>query len=440
MAKKKEQASMCFLLKEELQTNDNQAGRRPGVIIPWYCVRHLLDSDIIRLGEVIQLVGYEQTNKSLFGFELVRLFLMAGGFAAIIDTEDKLSVDNTLRPALGEAMFPRDPAARRFIVKVSKSINGEDSWQEAVDQLVDDYKADEEASKRPFIIVVDSLLGSGLAEVQKKHKESGGVSKARSTDGAARAGAISAWFNGFLHKLVGTNILLVFVNHLGVNISMDGMPSYGPKDKVLGGQASQFKSSTILKFRKHGVAKLKNMESKIIDIKVLKNSFGCDGRSMQVDFIADMARGPDGEFVRDDAGFPRRRLYWDWDAASGRMMSRFCVGISDKDKKESVSEETKKLFPGMKVKAQRVSIPSEDIEGWTWAQLGRAITERPKLYDTLMQHIKLAVNNTPKDIERFVPVRDDASDALAAMRGDEDWDDAGSRENLAVDDEGDFSA
>ncbi|HDL85246.1 MAG TPA: hypothetical protein ENH11_02795 [Candidatus Acetothermia bacterium] len=399
-------------------------GESGGVELRSFAERWLMDSNVVRFGELCMYAGDPASGKSQYMSNMAALFVRAGGAAEIIDTEHKSNAAASIIPNVGEDVYYSDrfgfsTAGSIDVVREAKKGDPDaqeehqKAWMAMLTQRVKAIKNTPELKDMPIFLGIDSLLGAASSESRKKYDEGDGAIGGRTATGMARAASLTEWFANFSTDLAGTNITVAFTNHGKTKIDMGGPPSYGKKPKhIPGGDAPQFHSSTILYFTRGAPVKKMSVGGRSVYISVRKNSFGDDQRQLQVTFYYDILKDANDVVVRDENGNPMRKLLWDWDEATADLLKRFCL-----DEKKRIGA-ARAVFPGLSMSNGRVSCKTHNIEGVTPTEFGRFIMKNDELYQKIMEIPRLTIHHAPKNLV-LVP---DWSDLEEPTVEDGEWD------------------
>lgn len=375
-----------------------------GYPIPYYSERYIRDSNVYITGQVEMYVGDPGSGKSSYGFHVASGFLDVGGYFFFIETENKVS-PVTLRANLGAERY--DSGRVQLIpagsVDMETDEDDEDkssqSWQGVLSGVIAQIR-EQKLQKLPVYILVDSLLGAAGSESRKEYQEEG-QSKGRSTSDMARAASITRFIANLVADLRGTNILVAFTNHGKKQIDMSGRPVMGTGRSIPGGDSIIFHCSLVLWFAKGGKEGDVRTVGRAVRIDCHKNSFGGEERKLGISFRYDHVRDPEtGEYIMDKNNEYIRRVYWNWHAATGKLLGSFCCKDNNDDKLSSA--ESRKLI-NLHSKGGKFTCPELELseEGDTSGQdrsqngLGLALEAHPDVEKHIRGFPRLAICQYP---------------------------------------------
>jgi hypothetical protein len=248
-----------------------------GLQLPSLALMYLLESNVLPLSKGIGIAGPYQSNKSTFGFEILRWFANAGGASDLIETEgDKVSGD--LIPSL---LGPEAYKAFR-----SQSVSSIEEAQTALTRIIDKFQGYED---RNFAVgvLLDSLSGSNTEGASKTINEEG-----HATQDYARAASLwTSYFKTAFNRLPGWPMTLIYVNHL-----KDAMNAPTGTKTTPGGVAQYFHASIYIWLRMMeekqyktwkvgGKSVTRPTSVRRLRIKCEKNSLGSAHRQVDVNLI-----------------------------------------------------------------------------------------------------------------------------------------------------------
>jgi hypothetical protein len=276
-----------------------------GIELPALCLKWLLDMNVLPLSKCIGVAGAYQTNKSSLGFEIIRWIIDAGGAANFDECEGAKFSPSLARSIIG----PRYDS--RFIY--TQCLTVQDAQQSLTEKLKD-YK---KYTKRDelFGFLLDSISGSATEETVKKLEKEGSMSRSFPT-------AALAWndfFKAHAARLVSWPATFVYINHL--KEVPQTVASGAIVQRTPGGTAQSYHASFYLYVYRLGSGDQKQTlevdeevmkrphEVRPLIIRCHKNSLGTENRMIQPDFI----------FWKDEQN--NQTSYFDWDAATARLLS-----------------------------------------------------------------------------------------------------------------------
>ena len=249
--------------------------------IPWPCLAlmWLTESTVMPLGKLIGLAGESQSQKSTLGFEMMGWMMRHGAVARLLENEGAKWSDTLIRSLIG-------PYVEKNQFGIDECSNIGQVQQMTTSTL--EFLKKNEYTKQLTGIMVDSLVGTTTEERATKIVKDGEAGRAFA-DGALSWTAYMAWLSG---RLIGWPIIWLFINHLKDKQSDGGKP--GGKTTP-GGKAQRFYSALYFWVRRTGRSERATWEVdgkliscpmtiRSINIHCEKNSYGVDGRKMNVDF------------------------------------------------------------------------------------------------------------------------------------------------------------
>jgi hypothetical protein len=365
---KKEKASPQQNVSSYLKTANNEdrkdCGGIVGLPLPSLALMYLFESNVLPLSKGIGIAGPYQSNKSTFGFEILRWFANAQGVAELIETEgDKVSGD--LIPSL---MGPEAYKAFR-----SRSVVSIEEAQTSLTRIIDEFQKFEDRNFAAAVLL-DSLSGSNTEGASKTINEDG-----HATQDYARAASLwTSYFKTAFNRLPGWPMTLIYVNHL-----KDAMNAPTGTKTTPGGVAQYFHASIYVWLRMmeekqyktwkvNGKSIMRPTSVRRLRIKCEKNSLGSAHRQVDVNLIwyPDLEgnqitefdwHGADAAFVaghQDDVG-----LCYDGEPHFTKLV-KLCDMSCEKN-----------LYSSKKLKL-------EDAEGY---EAGLALRKDPEMWEALQR-------------------------------------------------------
>lgn len=316
-----------------------------GLQVP-FLLEYVLGQSVLQLSQFYQVVGEPSSNKSAFGFELVRIFAENGGFGYLIENENKFSPNfaNSICGYPDELGTPDNPVETLGVVPA----NSLEDWQAKYQYLHRQVRQRMEPAKTkknrapglgriyPVMFMLDSISGK-LSEGKADKIEDRGFA---SRDYAVEAALIQDFLKKIVVDLVGWPFIFVAINHLKKRQKQVG---HGIDRQKPGGTHISFQEATELELTR--IKKLRYVDARTgavssetggnrIKIQNKKNSMGQDERSVNVDILWRYDRSPaDGEV--------RQYTEWDWggglvellttiESATARKQIREIVDITAK--------------------------------------------------------------------------------------------------------------
>ena len=302
-------AQQARLGSVRMYAGDDLTNNMTGVRLPGLCLEWLLGMDVWPARKVMFIAGESQAMKSTLGFEVNRWLLGAGGIGQLHETEgDKVS-DLVARGLMGPAYRDRVRFQKLLTTTVEEA---QQAWTS-----LHAYIVEKGITRRPVFAQLDSLSGVETESAGEKLDANGYAS------GQAYPEAAKAW--GKYLKQVAVWALdgpffYHLINHLKDDIAQ--MPTGGPPVKrTPGGKQQRFTASCYIWLKRIDKGARQEWEEptgeilgrfheyRTIQMLTDKNTFGPDGRRIEVDFLA--WREPDGG----------QCFRWDWPSADARWLS-----------------------------------------------------------------------------------------------------------------------
>jgi len=295
------------------------------VPVPSIALQWLINSNGWPVGRTTTSAGDPKTFKSTFAQQLMAWFLMAGGMATMIDTENKQSGE-TLEAMVDATGINPDDLKKRCLIGSAQSM---EQWQAIVlkhsDMLKSKYGMPEKCPL-PFINVVDSLTGvNSQAGTDELVENEGGVAQSRvgqqnakalfqfMRDGARRS------MSGDQPSTIRWPVCLHTVSH-----QRDRGDGFKGKERS-GGVSPDFYTSLDLVFSMGGTSAYNNSfkktpdcgkQGRVITITVRYSSMGPDGKDQNISVPVIM------EYERLESGMNRRTVVYDWGAADTHFLAQ----------------------------------------------------------------------------------------------------------------------
>jgi RecA/RadA recombinase len=355
-----------------------------GVLIPTYAERYARDSNVYFVEKIEMYAGGYGSGKSSYGFHVGCAFVDAGGLFVIIDTENKTSM-KTVESNMGKH---RIDTGRVWLIQTGTMYNAApdkkdkkksaedevketiDSWQAKLKELLTAFK--EKNLGIPIYVLVDSMLGAAGAEAFAALEATGEI-QGRSSIAIAQAASLATYFKALTGLMLGVPVLVAFTNQANQKISMDGKPVYGDGLSIPGGEKPKLASHLMLHFIRGGSEETTSEAGREVIIKVRKNSFGGEERSIRVSFAYDHLKDEAGEVMLDSEGHPIRVVNWDWTEATGKLLAASFV------EKDHLNAEARKSFIITSPRAKRFNCPQLNLTDADFVELGRAFESNPEV-------------------------------------------------------------
>jgi len=337
-------------------TNDdeNQYGPQLMSLAQMYVYK----ANILPLGNILGIAGATMSRKSAYGFDLCRFILSIGGAAHLIEHENKFN-KQFMHSILGKGAISIVPAS-----------TVEDAQASLVEVLTK-YK-EKARNAFPYIIGIDSLAGSGTKNSNDSINKSGYASKSY----PEAANLWSSFFKTVSSDLIDLNVLVYFTNHLKKKIDTMG---FGTQYTKQGGTAPDFHAGQYMYFTPVGKIKSVAKPGEFIQIKTHKCGTGPAGHNLVVPIIDTIQIDP-------DTGEPIQSIYWDWDAATAKLL------VSDK-----LSTTIKNSFD-ITCNSNKYSSKEVGVTQVTDSELGRAIHSNPELFDEFRK--RLHIHRFPIELKK----------------------------------------
>ena len=377
MAKEKEVSAMqSTLMSSMLKYTQQKFGDR--VYVASGALKHLIglpfdnlaqmwlfDSNVLLLGKSVGIAGAPMTNKSAFGYDIIKMFLKHGGSATLIENEG-----GKWSPVLLESIACADTGLENVLVTHSTSIEEAQSMMTGMLEQIKKLSNHNQL----YLLLLDSLSGSDTQDNAEKQR-SEGFAEARAYP--AQAASWTRFFKTFSIDLMSWPINFVFVNHLKQSINFTG---YGPPpEHTPGGDAQRFSSAWYIHINRMGKGEHKveldngkEIVNQVHEIRPLrfqmsKSSMGTENRSIMADFVFYML--PDGKQVS----------YFDWHGATAYLLNYF-----QNEKGTGVDKSALRDIVDVNVVSKRYSSKKLGVDGLTAASFGKLIDSNSKLLNELI--------------------------------------------------------
>jgi RecA/RadA recombinase len=292
-----------------------------GLKIP-FPLQYILGCGVLPLGIVMEINGAPQSCKSMFAYELGRMFAESGGWLEFIVTEGKISKN------LAYSVMGWEPERRKaFFPYMAQNMKVWQSlMQERIGQTIDMVERGDSASGMPpgatypVMFCVDSIMGANLPETEKRINDDGFAGRSF----PAEALSLTTYLKRIANMVMPYPFLAAFINHLKITESDD---AYTPAKKSRpGGKQLRFSETfEIQMYRRASETALDKssgagaeIHRRLIEMEVAKNSIGTDGRKIQV-YVS-------WKFQSIGNGMSIQRTKWDWNEATTRMLANFQAG------------------------------------------------------------------------------------------------------------------
>jgi len=258
-----------------------------GIPIP-FALEWLLQSTVMPLGRIVQIVGKTGSNKSSLAIEFIRLMRMWEGVGYMFENESRFNAELALS-ILGH------PAGSLDEVLGHIPCENMNDWQTKLQKVVEALIAKMQIKSKtnlkplgciyPVGLIVDSVMGKLTFESTKNIEDKGFAGRKHPDE----ALSITNFLKSFADKLTDYPFILFLVNHL----KMKKIEGTNATERIkTGGELIGFQESIELECKKLGdIHNINpNKEASIdaggnrLSIKCFKNSFGQTNRELQVDF------------------------------------------------------------------------------------------------------------------------------------------------------------
>jgi hypothetical protein len=255
---------------------------------------------------------------------------------------------------------------------VFNSTQSLDDWQQKLTKSIEKAKSfsvKPKGERVPVLITVDSLNMKSAEKTQDKIRAEG---FAEDRGFPIEAMKITRYLKAM--DLIGTTANVGFVQHLVQDIS--AAPGYnGPQMKESGAIISSFATSMHLRMHKGKSIRVANhaqapqngppIEGYQIWLSCERSCIGPDKNQLCVDFL--------WQHVENEDGSTRQAMWYDWDAALGRMLVH--RKYADKEMFAYDKDRMNKLIPFTQPKTDRVNCEMLGLEGASLTEFGKAIRE-----------------------------------------------------------------
>lgn len=273
-----------------------------GLPLRHLCLRYLFAQTVLPLGRIFHIFGAKGSNKSSLLSEFFRWHIDYGGGGELTEVEAKDS------PDLRRSILRTERAARRVGVGEAKKL---EDWQRQVSWGVEDMVDWQERTFGglclPVCFGVDAIMSAITESESKKMDEDGAAG--RGSYGAS-AGIISNFLKATPGMLRNTPFSLVLVNH-----EKEGTDARNSRIKVYrqpGGQAPGFHATFELQMSRGPIKETARSKSKMLTMRLKKNSLGDPDRQLAVNFI--------WMWTKDANDQPLQQAYFDWFGASTGLL------------------------------------------------------------------------------------------------------------------------
>jgi hypothetical protein len=212
-----------------------------------FVFQYLLGTNVLPFNRQISLQGKPGEGKSTAGWIISEMVCQAGGFTAVVETEDKPNVDQI--DAILSQITPEQYSNSYAVMKKNKTT------ELMLSKMSVAMKTFDETSNRevPGLLLVDSF-SQPTSEKTKKQVEKDGVAATGFND-AQKAKVITDTFKAMADQLTKGPFIQILIHQ--EKTAIDTSPNWGgnapaPKASVVGGDGIQFKDSIAIGITKHG--------------------------------------------------------------------------------------------------------------------------------------------------------------------------------------------
>jgi hypothetical protein len=372
-------------------------------------LQFLFSSRVMPLGVCMELAGERMSCKSLFTYELGRIFCDNGGWMELINTESKYS------QTLAMSILGYD---RPYAIN-AQMINDMSLWQKALktraESIIDGMVSGDKANgipagaTYPVLLAVDSIAGASLSETNARIDKDGSAGRAFPLE----ALSLTNYLKYLAGQISPYPITGLFVNHLKIK---PGENMYQPaEERTPGGTHVKFQVSLIVyMYRKAKSTHLDpspsgsgTIERRQIQFKIAKSSIGADNRKMSAWVSWCHRKGEDGNM--------RQITRWQWNEATTRLLCDFQKGKLYPSTKLSESTWRTKMDDYFHFRdlgrgnfcSDSLGVPSSDP--LTASEIGKLINDTPEAMSSLRLLFGIHDNCLWEPGEDFEKIRKAAS-------------------------------
>lgn len=337
-----------------------------GIALKNICLRYLIDSNVLPVMKVMEIIGLPGSQKSSLAFEVMRMFGEFSAAMSYVETENKYS------PVLFKSIL------RELFqwVAMNHPVTVEEA-QHAIKIATDAIKdASKEDRDQLGVIVLDSLNGNAVEAQHARLNKEGSMGKTY----AEAANLWTQFFQTYASQLLGWPILLVVTNHQKVdqaNPTTGSGPYAQTNYKTPGGTGQRYAAALVLELRRPKNTKqyvscyYEGQEVNIpneqvgITVKVDKTSIGAGGRAINVPFI----------FWKDAEG--QQHTFFDWHTTDAVLLNQLQAG--DSEHLLRVDRKAMREICQVDCVRNRYTCPQLNLEDVDPHVLGWELTKRPDI-------------------------------------------------------------
>jgi hypothetical protein len=260
-----------------------------GIGIPWMAVKYLLHSNVIPLGVITGTAAQKGSLKSAFGFFLSQIFMMSGGLASMIETENKYN------PEFAYSFMYDEFKPLYMPVKV-KTLEPAQAY---ITSEIKKYRKLPKADRFPYLMTIDSIAGAPPKAAVDAIEKDGYASKRY----AEAALLWSSYFKKLSSDLLDLDVLIYFTNHLKEKMQ-EGRGAFQAKQYTKqGGTAQDFHAMHYFYIRRIGKVDLANREGRLLEFSTDKCGMGPDNRKIVIPAVWRFTTDPESGVTRQLSTF-----------------------------------------------------------------------------------------------------------------------------------------
>lgn len=250
-------------------------------------LQRVLGTDIVTLNKIIEFAGPTGSGKSALAFYLMKLFIMQGGDAVLVETENKFNpqffssilgehADNSVVIPGCTNLEETQGAILNVVNALRKSVQSREKEIREWEKSKKKDKGPRPELVRPVLLVLDSLAVKSR-ETSESIDKDGHASRAFPVE----ANLNSAFYTTLASRLTDIPLTFIYTNHR-MKPLVEGnsfTSSKGPEAKSKGGDTPAFYASLRLFFEEAGAVKelSNNNWAQGMTCKTIKNSFNQKG-------------------------------------------------------------------------------------------------------------------------------------------------------------------
>lgn len=288
--------------KEGVYVASEVEKRQRGVNLPFLMLQRLFGLNVIPLSKIVEFAGPPGSCKSAMAFLMARIFMQAGGYASVIETENKFGKDlckSILTTPLYEKLFLFDGCVSSEIWQEKMSFmlkKYAESYDKRESEIAEWHKSKKKdkgprpRSEGPLLLILDSL-GGVLAEATQKNLDKEGH--------AAKTFPVSSllnsqFFTDLPRRILGYPVTVLYTNHEMIDFAAIERGEDGTKSK--GGNTPSFFACHRFFFEKCTEPRKEGDEwVQTLAVRCFKNSFNQKASRMRFDMRWFKNPGEDGD-------------------------------------------------------------------------------------------------------------------------------------------------